>query len=122
MAIKHRKIEKEIYKIINKYKDVLLLQRNTFELKYPTENEKALAECVCNYPYLNVTINYGDKIINKFKKKENIVPYIIHEMCHIITDPLYCKAVTTFISKNEIEDERELLTDYICNIVVKNNL
>jgi len=115
----NKELEKEIYKIIGKYQHILLLNRNTFELKYPTENKESLAECVCNYPYLNVIINYGDKLVEKWKKKEDIVPYIVHEMCHVITDPLYCKAIGRYATKDEINDERELLTDYICNISLK---
>ena len=108
--------------IIKKYQPILLLTRNTFELNYPTESKKALAECVFNYPYLNVTLNYGDELIKKFNKKENIVPWIVHEMCHVITDPLYAKATSLYVSENEIRDERELLTDYICNIVIINKI
>lgn len=118
----NKKAEKEIEKVVKKYKDILLLQRHTFNYKYPTASLKAIAECVVNYPYLNVTINYGDMIKEKLKNKEDIAPYIVHEMCHVITDPFYCKAVSLYKSKDELEDERELLTDYICNIVIKNKL
>lgn len=120
--MKNKKIEKEIMRIIKKYQPVLLLQRNTFKLEYPTSNNEALAECVFNYPYLNITIRYSDKLIKSFNKKEDITPYIIHEMCHVITDPLYSKATDRYVSRNEILDERELLTDYICNIIVINKL
>lgn len=116
----NKKVEKEIYKIISSYKDKLLLNRNTFEVKYGTKHQDALAECRFNYPYLNVTISYSDKLVKYFKDKKDITPYIIHEMCHVITDPLYAKATSRWVSKMEIEDERELLTDYICNIIIKN--
>lgn len=120
--MRDKKLEGEIMGIIKKYQPVLLLTRNTFELEYPTQNKNALAECMCNFPYLNVTMNYGDKLIEKWKKKDDIVPYILHEMCHVITDPLYCKAISRYVTENEINDERELLTDYICNILVVNKL
>lgn len=120
--MKNVKLEKEIMKIINKYQPILLLQKHTFKLKYPTESPHTLAECVCNYPYLNVTIRYGDKLIDKWKRKEDIVPYILHEMCHPITDPLYCKSCARYVGEREILDEREHLTDYICNIIILNKL
>lgn len=118
----NEEFEEYVYKIINKYSKILLLDKHTFEIKNRIENQEALMECVYNYPYLNVTINYGDNVINKWKNKEDIIPYVVHEMCHPITDPLFCKATERYSSKNEILDERERLTDYICNIVIKNNL
>jgi hypothetical protein len=34
-------------------------------------------------------------------------------LCHLITDPLYSKASTRLVSKTEVEDEREKLTDHL---------
>lgn len=115
-------VEKRVISIIAKYQPLLLLDRNTFEIKYGTENKAALMECVFNYPYLNVTLKYSDELIDKFKRKEDITPYVVHEMCHVITDPLFSKASDRWVSKNEVLDERELLTDYICNIMMINQL
>ena len=116
------KFEKYCLKVIEEYVPKLLLQRHTWEVKYNTENPKSVLECVFNYPYLNITINYGDKVLEKWKKKEDIIPYIVHEMCHPITDPLYCKATNRWSTHDEVKDERELLTDYICNIIIKNKV
>ena len=117
-----KEFEKYAYGVIKKYSKILLLDKHTFELRKGTEDSGSLMECVYNYPYLNVTFNYGDKVVDRYFKKVNVVPYIVHEMCHPITDPLYAKAESRYVSKNEILDEREKLTDYICNIVIKNNL
>ena len=121
-TMKSPKLEKKIMEIVKQYQPILLLQRNTFELKYGTENPKAYMECVFNYPYLNVTLKYSDDFVEKYNKKEDITPYVVHEMCHVITDPLYAKATERWASKNEVLDEREMLTDYICNIVIINKL
>lgn len=117
---KNKQFEKFVYKIIKKYSKILLLDKHTFELHYGCENENSLMECVFNYPYLNVTINYSNSVIKKWKEKKDIIPFVVHEMCHPITDPLYSKSTDRYVSKNEILDEREKLTDYICNIVIKN--
>lgn len=117
-----KKIEKYIFSIIAKYREVLLLQRHTFELEYPTKSKEALAECVCNYPYLNVRIRYSEKLVEDWKKGRDIVPFIVHEMCHVITDPIYCKSIARFASERDLLDERELLTDYICNIAIINRM
>ena len=118
----NKEFEKYLYNVIKKYSKILLLDKHTFDLKYPCETKGAKMECVFNYPYLNVTINYSDEVIKQWKNKENIIPYIVHEMCHPITDPLYCKATTRYVGHGEILDERERLTDYICNIVIKNKI
>lgn len=115
----NKELEKEILKIVGKYQSILLLNRNTFEIRYGTESKTALMESVFNYPYLNVILKYSDDLIKRWEKGENIVPYVVHEMCHTITDPFYAKAISRYVTKDEITDERELLTDYICNIVIK---
>lgn len=117
-----KKFEEYLTKLINKYSKILLLDKHTFELHYGVYEQNSLMECVFNYPYLNVTINYGDKVMEKWVNGKDIKPYLVHEMCHPITDPLYSKATSRYVSKDEILDEREKLTDYICNIVIKNKL
>jgi len=116
----NKDFEKYCYKVIYKYSKILLLDKHLFRLEYPTENKEAVMECVCNYPYLNVTLKYGDLALKEWKKKkEDCIPFVVHEMCHVITDPLYCKSIRRFVSRDEIGDEREKLTDYISHIVIK---
>ena len=115
----NKKFEVYVLKVIKEFVPILLLQRHTFKLKKGTEDNRVYMECVFNYPYLNVTIKYSKRIVKKWRKNEDIVPYIVHEMCHPITDPLYTKATARYVSKDEILDERERLTDYICNIALK---
>ncbi len=117
--MKNNKFEQYVLKTINKFSPILLLERHTWEIRYGLENSSALMECVFNYPYLNVIIKYGKEVVTDWKKGKDIVPYIVHEMSHVITDPLYAKATERYVTKGEIRDERELLTDYICNIVIK---
>lgn len=120
--MKNPSFEKYVHEIISIYSPKLLLQRNTWKLNYGVENDNSLMECRNNYPYLNVTLNYSDKIVDIWKKGEDCLPFIIHEMCHPITDPLFNKATNRYVGRDELRDERELLTDYICNIIVKNLL
>ncbi len=119
---KHKEFENYCYKLIKKYQKILLLDKYTIKLNPGCKNSNSLMECKFNYPYLNVIINYSNSIIDKWQKKEDIIPYLVHEMCHPITDPLYDKAISRFVGEYDMEDERERLTDYICNIVIKNNL
>ncbi len=120
--MKNKQVEATVMEIIARYQPILLLNRNTFILKYGVENPNSLMECVFNYPYLNVTLLYGDKLTEYFKEKRDITQYVVHEMCHVITDPLYAKAIERWVGRDEIRDEREMLTDYITNIVLINKL
>lgn len=111
--------EKYIGKIINKYIPILLLQRHIWKVERGTTSDTALMECVYSYPYLNVTIRYSEKAFQDWRKGEDMVPFIVHEMCHPITDPLYAKAASRWICQEDLLDERERLTDLISYIVLK---
>lgn len=111
-------IEDAIKGIIAEYVPKLLLQRHTFEVKKGVDDQKSFMECLPNYPYLNATIAYSKECEEEWKKGKDIVPYVVHEMCHCVTEPLYCKAIGRYAGKNEILDERENMTDWICNIVI----
>lgn len=119
--MKSKEFEKYVESIFEKYKNKLLIADRTFEIKYGLSNSDALMESRTAYPYLSIILDYGDEVVDKWKKKDKTVKWvIIHELCHTITDPLYCKAITRYVSKDEIEDERERLTDKIANIVLFN--
>lgn len=123
--IEQGEFEAYINTISEKYSPILLMGQYTIKPAYEKEEMEingAIMQCRYNYPYLNVTIEYGDKALKMFKDKEDMIPYVLHELCHPITDPFYSKAVSRYVSTREILDERERLTDYICNIVIKNNL
>lgn len=117
--MKSKKFEEYVFKIINKYKGLLDLGNYTFKLNYPCQNNDAYMECMFVYPYMDASFNYSDNIVERWKKKEDIRGIIIHEMCHLITDPLYSKGENRWTSRNEILDEREKLTDFISKLVLK---
>lgn len=80
------------------------------------------AEANFNYPYKSIAIYYDDEILKDYndKKYQEVINTLVHEMCHSLTDALYGKAYNRFITKTELEDEREALTDHIANIILKN--
>lgn len=116
---KQAEFESYVYGVIKRFVPILLMDKHIWLLHFGVEDKDSLMECVYNYPYLNVTINYGEKVVQKWERGEDIIPFIVHEMCHPITDPLYSKATTRYVSRDEINDEREGLTDYICNIALR---
>lgn len=116
----NKNFETYVYSIIEKYQPRLLMTAYTFVLEYGLEKASSTMECKFNYPYLNITIMYGTRVVEKWEKGEDIVPFVVHEMCHPLTDPLYAKAISRHVSEDEIRDERERLTDYICYLILKN--
>jgi len=74
-------------------------------------------EIGCTYPYLDSTIYFCNKSFEDFKSGKLTRDRILHELCHIITDPLYCKCNQRYVSKDEVLDERERLTDALAVII-----
>lgn len=127
MKIDKNKIEFEKYlmQISLKYQKVLLLEHATLKWTYGTGNKDSYAESWVTYPYLSINLHYSQDMLDKWlknKKDINIVYTVIHELIHTLTDPLYIKGNNRYISKDEINDERERLTDHMANIIIKNNL
>ena len=110
--------EKWIHKQIRFYLPFLGLQiqRIKVEKKINEEKEDYLS-ISCVYPYLDPTLNYVDESFEDWKKGELKKDRILHELCHILTDPLYSKAIYRYVGIDEIKDERERLTDTISSII-----
>ena len=110
---------KFIEECIEKYQSVLKITHFTFTIQ-ETKTDEYLA-CRHRYPYNDGMIIYSQESFGDWQKEP--LKYherkILHEMCHLITDPLYTKATTQFTSRSEIEDERERLTDHIAVVVHK---
>jgi len=110
--------EKYIRGVINEYASKLMIQRHTIDIFPEVDDKKALMECKFAYPYLNNSIRYSNEAFEDWCKGNDMTPFVVHELCHIVTDPFYAKATERYVGKTDMEDERELLTDHICNIVL----
>jgi len=117
----YKDFEIYIHSIIQKFTPILLLQRHIFKVEKRKSSDEGdvIMECKYTYPYLNPTIRYSEKAFKDWENGEDMVPYILHEMIHPITDPFYAKSIERFATHREILDERENLTDLICNIILK---
>lgn len=105
-----------IKKQINYYKPLLDINLQDIEIE---KKEEGYLEISLTYPYLEPILYYTDKALGDYNNKKLKKDRILHELCHILTDPLYAKAISRYVSKEEIEDEREKLTDTIC-LIIKN--
>ena len=114
----NKEFEKWVKKQVDYYKPFLDINLQDIKVEY--KKEQAYIGITCTYPYLEPTILYSDKAVEYWKNKELTKDKILHELCHIITDPFYIKAISRYASKDGVEDERERLTDTIA--VILNNL
>ena len=88
------------------------------EVEFKNDNSISFLEVNCRYPYKDIIyIQYNDSAYNEWLKGTLSKYFIVHEISHILTDPLYCKAKQRFVSETEIEDEREILTDTLMTII-----
>ncbi len=121
MAKKRNTAHEFIQSVIDKYKPILQLTDTDFNIVKTDETE--FAACKLVYPYKITEIQYSSRFERAYDKKEKKDSYfervIIHEMVHQLTDPLYVKSTRRFIVQEDIEDERELLTDKIASIIHK---
>ncbi len=88
-------------------------------IKVEFNDKTSFLEITCTYPYLEPTIRFSDSAFKEWAEGKMERDRILHELCHMITDPLYSKAVDRYVGKNEIEDERERLTDTM-TVIIRN--
>ena len=114
---KEKDFKNWIKKQIDFYSPILGLELHKIDIEKKTTTE--YMAITCTYPYLDPTVWYSQKAFNDWKQGKLEPDRICHELCHILTDPLYCKATNRYVSVDEIKDEREKLTDIISAIIRK---
>ena len=118
--LKTKEFEKYILDLVELYKPVLLLTHVRFTVSDKISKTDNWAEITNSYPYLDYCICYSERLFTDWLAGIDIDHVIVHEMAHVLTDPLYCKGFNRFVTASEIEDERERLTDHIANIIIQN--
>jgi hypothetical protein len=113
-----RDFEKWAKRIISHFRTKLLLERHTIILEASESTD--YFECSFRPPYLDNAIRYNPSKVKRDWDNgsiEDLKHALIHELCHVLTDNFYGKATNRYISKDELNDERETLTDHIAMIV-----
>ena len=109
-----------IESVIKRYAPICGVSHCIFSVKKePEPDKKAHYSIGHRYPYINQTIYYSKEAFSDWGKGIDQEMYIVHELCHAITDEFYTKSVDRFVTATTIEDAREKLTDHIANIVYK---
>lgn len=117
-----KKTEKEYSEylmiIIKKWQPRLHLDHYT--IRQQKDAETKYLSCLYNYPYHDGAIQWSEKSFEDWQKGDpEHERRVVHELCHLITDPFYTRAVERYITKDALEDERERLTDFIAVIAFK---
>ena len=116
-----KKTEKQyitwIKKHVDEYSKILGLQLVNIEIE--KNEDTGFMEILCTYPYVDTKIKFSESSFEKWVNGRLEKDIILHELLHILTDPLYSKALRRFIVQTDIEDERERLTD-ILTIIIRN--
>jgi hypothetical protein len=110
-----QKFEKWIKEQIKHYSPILGIELQ--EIRIEQKHDETYLSIKCTYPYIDPTLYYSEKSFKDWKKGLIKKDRILHELCHILTDQLYCKSIQRFVSKDEIEDARENLTDNMAAII-----
>lgn len=87
---------------------------------YPEKDESTrYLACRYNYPYLDGAILWTDRSFRDWRDgDERHERKLVHELCHLITDPFYTRAGDRYVTKEVLEDERERLTDHIAVLAI----
>lgn len=117
----HKEFEKWALPYLKKFQKILLLQHfSPLKIEYEPGMKEASAKCTFHYPYQSITVRYSDDLFKDWQKGINVTPTLLHEMCHPLTDPLYSVGYDRYVTKDQLENEREKLTDHIANIILEN--
>lgn len=104
---------------LDKYQKVLLLHDHTIYLEYKDLRASDMFEVSVRYPYKDVNVYYGPTALKEFKEKNHgeLRVSVIHELVHVIVDPLYFIGVERYTTQDQLNNERERAVDHIAKVI-----
>lgn len=80
-------------------------------------DENAAAMVSFSHIYKHGTITFYK---SAFKSPNDVHHIVIHELCHLLTEPLYISCIDFLNgkhrSRHDIEDQREMMTEHIAKV------
>lgn len=111
---------REATAIVDKWRPILGLESWEFIYVYSTDYNGAAAEIVTLPQYLRSTLTIYEELFKPYNPVEKI---LVHEMCHVITEPLYSVGVDFLNGKitslKDLSFFRELATEQMTRAVLK---
>jgi predicted SprT family Zn-dependent metalloprotease len=111
----------QVKKTVKELQEKLKLTHYEIKLTFKKENEdnfKVAAEISISRDYLRARLTIYDCAFDKENDMEHIIK---HELCHIITEPLYLYCFDLLNGKlrtsQDIEEQREMMTEKIARLV-----
>lgn len=110
--------EAYIRTLIKKYSPILRLQQR-IDPQFTDNPRWSYLAFQFSHPYQDCYLYYSERAFADWKdgRTENVNHGIIHELCHALTDSFYAKATERYVTQEDMESEREKLTDLIALIV-----
>jgi len=106
-----------INKQIEYYKPILGIDLIDIDVEFKESTD--FLEINNVYPYHDTMLWFGQKAKDRWVEGRIDKSVILHELCHIITDPLYDKGFKRFVTDDELGEERERLTDRM-SLIIRN--
>jgi len=118
--MKEKQYVKWVREMFKKYAPILFIEQYHLKVTPLPKDDDTFLSSTFNYPYLDIEINYSKKAVETWSEdKKDSERRLIHEFCHTITDPIYELSIERYVSKGQLNDAREHLTDHIAQIINK---
>ena len=122
-----------VYELVQYFQELISAQEYTVTVlfrKAPKHKvEMEMASIFVDGVYLCATLKITDNLLKEWEsgRGQQVVLTICHEMCHVLTEPLYCEALWLDVKsskservKQSLADIRERQTELICKAILKN--
>jgi hypothetical protein len=118
--------KQHVAKLVKYLREEMYLHEWDLTLKFAEHPKEEKDDCVADIhtdsKYLNATITFYPRNQAAFNRNDGkyILDTVVHELCHILTEPLYIIAINgiTNTASEFLEEVRERQTQRITNIII----